>query len=610
MTGTALRTSWSGRERARRGRSAYAEVDRSPPASPRMSRDPAAVPSTAPLSSPCRYPRFCERDSAAQGRAGRGEVTTMPDPAKEVGRRCRRGRSWSSAWPARAGRGAASGGARRDVRAVDSGHPDGAAGLAGSASKLSWIRMDWRSSRARDTVVKSPGVPREAPVIAAALERGIEVIGELELAWRAIPNRFLAVTGTNGKTTTVELLGHIYRSAGEPVAVAGNVGIPLSGLVGEIDPDGDRGLRGLQLPARGQPRLRPGGRRLPQPRPRPPRPPRRPALPTATAKLRIFANQGNDDVAVWNGDDPALAGVDLGGCARRIAFCRGAGARLRGRGWPRGRSSDDGEPLIGVEELGMLGEHNVENAMAAAAAALSMGIDRDAVRDGPAQLRRRAAPARAGRRDRRRPLRQRLQGDQRRLRRGRDRRLRRRRPRDPRRQRQGRALRAAGRAAARARRRRLPARRHRRTGWQAELAPARRGRRAAAPRRRPRGRGPHAPPPRRVPARSSCSRPPAPASTPSANFEARGERFRQIVAGLAVSALALALGRARPRKAKKKRKRRRARAARLDRVQPAADRDALPARLRRGDGLLRLLDHPGPAERRPRRLAPTTCSAR
>ena len=74
------------------------------------------------------------------------------------------------------------------------------------------------------TVVKSPGVPREAPVVAAALERGMEVTGELELAWRLLPNPFVAVTGTNGKTTTVELLGAIWRAAGLPVAVAGNVG--------------------------------------------------------------------------------------------------------------------------------------------------------------------------------------------------------------------------------------------------------------------------------------------------------------------------------------------------------------------------------------------------
>jgi UDP-N-acetylmuramoylalanine--D-glutamate ligase len=79
-------------------------------------------------------------------------------------------------------------------------------------------------------VVKSPGVPREAPVIAAALERGVTVIGELELAWRMLERPFIAVTGTNGKTTTVELAGAIYREAGLPVEVAGNVGRPLSEL--------------------------------------------------------------------------------------------------------------------------------------------------------------------------------------------------------------------------------------------------------------------------------------------------------------------------------------------------------------------------------------------
>ena len=85
-------------------------------------------------------------------------------------------------------------------------------------------------------VVKSPGVPREAPVVAAALERGIPVHGELELAWRLLPNRFVAVTGTNGKTTTVELLGEVFRAEGTPVAVAGNVGTPLSSQVGSLDP--------------------------------------------------------------------------------------------------------------------------------------------------------------------------------------------------------------------------------------------------------------------------------------------------------------------------------------------------------------------------------------
>jgi UDP-N-acetylmuramoylalanine--D-glutamate ligase len=99
------------------------------------------------------------------------------------------------------------------------------------------------------------------------------------------------------------------------------------------------------------------------------------------AKLRIFANQGNDDVAVFNADDPFLAGIDLGGCARRIAFCTGAGPDCE-VALAEGTIFYDGEPLLAVSELGLFGEHNVANAMAAAAAALSMGLDRDAVREG------------------------------------------------------------------------------------------------------------------------------------------------------------------------------------------------------------------------------------
>ena len=256
-------------------------------------------------------------------------------------------------------------------------------------------------------------------MIAAALERGIEVTGELELAWRALPNRFLAVTGTNGKTTTVELLGHIFRGAGEPVAVAGNVGMPLAGLVGEVEPDATVVCEASSFQLEDTEPLQPRGRRLPQPRARPPRPPRHLAA-YLDAKLRIFANQGNDDVAVWNGDDPELAGVDLGGCARRIEFCRGASPDCEVAA-AEGTIFYDGEPLLATDELGLPGEHNVDNAMAAAAAALAFGHRPRGGARGPAQLRRRPAPARAGRRDRRRPLRQRLEGDQRRLRHGRHR---------------------------------------------------------------------------------------------------------------------------------------------------------------------------------------------
>jgi UDP-N-acetylmuramoylalanine--D-glutamate ligase len=82
-----------------------------------------------------------------------------------------------------------------------------------------------------DVVVKSPGVPREAPLVLAAHERGIPVWSEVELGYRLLPgSKFVGVTGTNGKTTTTELLGAIFRAAGRDVAVAGNVGTPLTSV--------------------------------------------------------------------------------------------------------------------------------------------------------------------------------------------------------------------------------------------------------------------------------------------------------------------------------------------------------------------------------------------
>jgi UDP-N-acetylmuramoylalanine--D-glutamate ligase len=263
------------------------------------------------------------------------------------------------------------------VRAVDSGHPEGAERLSTRGVEVVLDTDGLAQLEGTHTVVKSPGVPREAAVIAAALERGIEVTGELELAWRALPNRFLAVTGTNGKTTTVELLGHIFRGAGEPVAVAGNVGVPVAGLVGEIDPEATVVCEASSFQLEDTSLFAPeGGVFLNL---APDHLDRHGDLAAyRDAKLRIFANQGNDDIAIWNGDDPELTGVDLGGCARRIEFCRGSSPDCEVAA-VQGTIFCDGEPLLETSELGIPGEHNVENAMAAAAAALSFGIDRETV---------------------------------------------------------------------------------------------------------------------------------------------------------------------------------------------------------------------------------------
>jgi UDP-N-acetylmuramoylalanine--D-glutamate ligase len=83
-----------------------------------------------------------------------------------------------------------------------------------------------------EVLVKSPGVPGDAPLVQAARERGVPVWSEVEYGWRLLPagTPLVGVTGTNGKTTTTELLGAIFRAAGRDVAVVGNVGTPLSSV--------------------------------------------------------------------------------------------------------------------------------------------------------------------------------------------------------------------------------------------------------------------------------------------------------------------------------------------------------------------------------------------
>jgi len=219
------------------------------------------------------------------------------------------------------------------------------------------------------TVVKSPGVPQEAAVVAGARERGLEVVGELELAWRLLPGpKFVAVTGTNGKTTTTELLGAIHREAGIDVAVAGNVGTPLAEVAtGGVTPavvvcecssfqleDAPAfapecavllNLEEDHLDRHGT------------------------FEHYAAAKLSMFARQQADDVAI------APVGLEPGGAGELVPF--GPGGALTA---DAGRLAWRGEAFMPAEEIRMRGAHNVQNAMAAAAAALARGIPPEAVR--------------------------------------------------------------------------------------------------------------------------------------------------------------------------------------------------------------------------------------
>lgn len=223
--------------------------------------------------------------------------------------------------------------------------------------------------RAR-TLVKSPGVPSQAPAVAAARARGLGVMGELELAWRLLPGDFLAVTGTNGKTTTTELLAHVHRTAGLPVAVGGNVGTALSSLVADTPPQATVICEASSFQLEDTVDFAPEAAVLLNLTPE--HGDRHPTFEAyVAAKLEIFRRQTEDDVSVT----PVELGIDpLGGTARRVRF--GAGGDLEERD---GTLLWRGEPLLGTDEIALPGPHNRQNAMAAAAVSLAREVDAGAV---------------------------------------------------------------------------------------------------------------------------------------------------------------------------------------------------------------------------------------
>ena len=260
-----------------------------------------------------------------------------------------------------------------EVIGCDAGAPEGAGRLRDAGVEVHLNTPGGELVGRARTLVKSPGVPREAPVVAAARERGLTVTGELELAWRMIANEFITVTGTNGKTTTTELIGHVHREAGLPVAVAGNVGTALASLADTITADATVVCEASSFQLEDSDAFAPEAAVL---------------LNLTedhldrhgtfdkyrTAKLRVFANQGNEDIAVA----PLGLGIeDLGGCARRVCFGTGPNAELADRAGQLWWADD---PLIATAEIRLRGPHNRLNAMAAAAVTLARGVPADAVR--------------------------------------------------------------------------------------------------------------------------------------------------------------------------------------------------------------------------------------
>lgn len=228
-----------------------------------------------------------------------------------------------------------------------------------------------------DLVVVSPGVPATIIPIRYAERAGAEVIGEVELAYRYLKGRVVAITGSNGKTTTTSLIGELLRDAGLPVQVGGNIGKPLISM---IETSQDEGWTVAELSSFQLETITTF----------------RPSIAVvlnvtpnhmdryetfndyAAAKHRIFMNQTAEDTAVLNADDPVVSSWASGLRAKVLSFSVrnevDNGVFLRER-----ELIYRGKALLNVDDMKLRGMHNVENVAAAFAAGIAAGASTESI---------------------------------------------------------------------------------------------------------------------------------------------------------------------------------------------------------------------------------------
>lgn len=227
-----------------------------------------------------------------------------------------------------------------------------------------------------DMVVVSPGVPPGVPPVALARQCGIPVLGELELAYHLARTPMVAITGTNGKTTTTTLVGEIFRAAGLRTLVGGNIGVPLVDVIEEYGPDDMivAEVSSFQLETVDQfhPRVAVILNITPDHLDR-----HGTMEGYIEAKARIFARQNSGDFTVLNYDDPktrTLAEITGG---RVIFFSHRhnlkEGVLVRGDIIVVRQNNKETE-ILPTREVAIPGVHNLENAMAAVAAAYALGV--------------------------------------------------------------------------------------------------------------------------------------------------------------------------------------------------------------------------------------------
>jgi UDP-N-acetylmuramoylalanine--D-glutamate ligase len=231
-----------------------------------------------------------------------------------------------------------------------------------------------RTFRGQDFIVVSPGVPVDAPPLLQARTAGGEVIGEIELAAQFLPGPIVAITGSNGKTTTTTLTGEILTAGGFPALVGGNIGTPAISLVEHAKPESVIVLEvssfQLETIRTFRPKIAVVLNVTPDHLDR-----HRTFEAYTDAKARIFENQQADDFAVLNADDPTC--VAMASRTRAQVFWFSRQKEVRQGAWVRDgnivfRDVERQREIMQVSEVPLKGAHNLENALAAVCAGALM----------------------------------------------------------------------------------------------------------------------------------------------------------------------------------------------------------------------------------------------
>ncbi|HXJ87688.1 MAG TPA: UDP-N-acetylmuramoyl-L-alanine--D-glutamate ligase [Candidatus Binatia bacterium] len=239
-----------------------------------------------------------------------------------------------------------------------------------------------RTFRGQDLIVVSPGVPVDAPPLVQARSLGETVIGEVELAAQFLPGPIVAITGSNGKTTTTTLAGEIVAASGLPVLVGGNIGTPAISLAERAKAETVIVLEvssfQLETIQTFRPKVAVVLNVTPDHLDR-----HRTFEIYTDAKARIFENQHGNDFAVLNADDPTC--VAMAGRTRAQVFWFSRHKEVQQGAWVREgnivfRGGKSQREILQVSEIPLKGAHNLENVLAAVCAAALMGCAPEKIR--------------------------------------------------------------------------------------------------------------------------------------------------------------------------------------------------------------------------------------